>query len=383
MPRTGDRIKPLRFLITGGGTGGHIYPALAVAGGLRDRHPEAEIIYVGTDRGLEAKLVPKAGFEFYAVPAQGLKRQLNLANLLVPWRAGKGYLMSRRLIRQFAPHVVVGTGGYVCGPVVMAASRQGIPTFIHEQNALPGLTNRLLSRFADRTAVTFVDAVKQFPPKARVILTGLPVRPEILQADRKTARKTLSIGESEQVLLSFGGSQGARSINKALIATVQHYAFQKGTRLFHASGPKGYSELLDDLAARGLNIEAIPNVTIASYFYEIADLLAAADLVVCRAGASTLAEITVLGCPSILIPYPFATANHQEHNAQALARRGAAVAVRDSELDEGRLHETIVELLSNPHKLAALGRASREMGKPRALDNILDVVERLAGGQTR
>lgn len=373
----------MRFLITGGGTGGHIYPALAIAGGLRDRYPEAEIIYVGTDRGLEAELVPKAGFEFYSVPAQGLKRKLSLSNLLVLWRAAKGYQLSRALIREFGPQVVIGTGGYVCGPVVMAAVRQGVPTFIHEQNALPGLTNRLLSRFADRTAVTFVDAVKHFPPKARVILTGLPVRPEVLAADRRAARKRLAIEESDKVLLSFGGSQGARSINKALLATVQHYAFQPGIRLFHASGPKGFAEFQDDLAERGLYIEAIPNLTVAPYFYEIADLLAAADLVVCRAGASTLAEITVLGCPSILIPYPFATANHQEYNAQALVRRGAAVAVKDRELDGELLRETVVNLLSSSHKLAAFAQASREMGKPRALDNILDVVERLAAGQTR
>lgn len=378
MPTYADE---LRVVITGGGTGGHIYPALAIAQGLRERHPKARIIYVGTESGLEAELVPKAGFEFFPIPGQGLKRRLTPANLKAIWHALRGYQRAARLIREFAPHVAVGTGGYVCGPVILAAARRGVPTFIHEQNAFPGLTNRLLSRFADRTAVTFLEASKYFPRRARVVLTGLPVRPEILAADRRTARTKLGLGAGERMLLSFGGSQGARSLNRAMVDTVEYYATRPGTRLFHATGPKGYAGFMDDLARRGVDPDSIPHVTIVPYFYEIAELLAASDLVVSRAGASTLAEITALGRPAILIPYPFATGNHQEHNARALADRGAALVIRDSELTGEVLREKITALLSAPHRLDELARASREAGKPHALDNILSLVERLADGQ--
>lgn len=378
MPTHGDR---LRVLITGGGTGGHIYPALAIAQGLRERYAAARIIYVGSEGGLEADLVPKAGFEFFAIPAQGLKRKLTPANLMAVWRAVRGYQRSARLVREFAPHVAVGTGGYVCGPVILAAARRRVPTLIHEQNALPGLTNRLLSRFTDRTAVTFLEASKYFPRRARVVLTGLPVRPEILAADRQAARKRLGLKAGELMVLSFGGSQGARSLNQAMVDTVEYYATRPDTRLFHATGPNGYAAFLDDLARRGVDPDSVPHVTIAPYFYAIAELLAASDLVVCRAGASTLAELTVLGRPSILIPYPYATGNHQEHNAQALADRGAALVIRDGELTGEALRQTITALLSAPRRLEELARASREMGKPHALDTILALVERLADGQ--
>lgn len=375
------RGDALRVLITGGGTGGHIYPALAIAAGLRERYSGVRIIYAGREGGLEADLVPKAGFDFYAVPARGLERRLTPANLTAVWHAVCGYRRAARLVREFAPHVAVGTGGYVCGPVILAAARRRVPTFIHEQNALPGLTNRLLSRFADRTAVTFPEAAKYFSGRARVILTGLPVRPEILTADRGTARRKLGLGAGKKMLLSFGGSQGARSLNRAMVDTVEYYADRTDVRLFHATGPAGYGAFMDDLGRRGVNPDKLSHVTIAPYFYEIAGLMAASDLVVSRAGASTLAELTVLGCPAVLIPYPFATGNHQEHNARALADRGAALMIRDADLTGAALWQTVAALLSDRDRLHALARASREMGKPRALDTILSVVKRLADGQ--
>lgn len=370
-----------RVLITGGGTGGHIYPALAIAGGLRERYPGTRILYMGSTGGLEADLVPGAGYDFVAIPAQGLQRKLSPANLTAVWRAVGGYRRTAGVIRDFAPHAAVGTGGYVCGPVILAAARRRIPTFIHEQNALPGLTNRLLSRYADRTAVSFPEAAKYFSPRARVILTGLPVRPEILNADRKAARAELGLAAGQKMLLSFGGSQGARSINRALADTVVYYADRPGVRLYHATGPREYEGFMETLARRGVHPEALPHVTIAPYFYEIATLMAAADLVVARAGASTLAELTVLGRPAILIPYPFATGNHQEHNAQALVDRGAAVMIPDADLTGEGLRETIAGLLADPARRRSLAAASKGMGKPRALDTICGVVKRLADGQ--
>lgn len=368
----------MRVIIAGGGTGGHIYPALAIAGGLRQRHPEAEILYVGTSRGMEADLVPRAGFPFTTIPVAGLKRRLSPSNLLTLWQAGQGFLASRAILHEFVPHVVVGTGGYVCGPVILAAALSRIPTLIHEQNALPGLTNRLLSRFATKTALTFIEARRHLPARARVILTGLPVRPEILDTRREEARAALGAGPEDLVLVSFGGSLGAQSINNAYRDVVCAFAGRAGFKLFHATGEQGYEAFLEGLRAAGLDPESLPNVTVAPYFHAIAGFLAAADLVVCRAGASTIAELTVLGLPSILIPYPYATGNHQEYNARALERRGAAVVIRDADLDGAELVAKITSLTADRERRLAMAAAARTLGKPRALENLLDAIDRLA-----
>lgn len=368
---------PVRVIIAGGGTGGHIYPALAIAQGLRQRHPGARILYVGTRQGMEAELVPQAGLSFSAIPAAGLKRRLSAANLMAVWRAGQGLCASGKLLRDFAPQAVVGTGGYVCGPVVLAAALARIPTLIHEQNALPGLTNRILSRVATKTALTFIEARRYFPKRARVILTGLPVRPEVMCVKRDEARASLGISPGEFVLVSFGGSRGAQAINKAYREVVRVLGGRPGFRLFHATGEHGHQAFLDEIRASGLDPANLSNVTIAPYFHAIAGLLAAADLVVCRAGASTIAELCVLGLPSILIPYPYATGNHQEHNARALERRSAALVIRDADLNGADLTARVLSLAEDGEKRAVMAAAARSLGKPRALENILDAADRL------
>lgn len=369
----------MRIIVTGGGTGGHIYPALAVAEGIRQRHPGAEVLYVGTEGGLEAGIVSRFGLAFRAIPGAGLKRSLTPKNLLAILRAGQGLAASRALVRRFQPDVVVGTGGYVCGPVVLAAALQGFRTLIHEQNAVPGLTNRVLSRYADRTAITFVEAVKHFPRRARIILTGLPVRPEILAVNREDSRRRLGLAANEFVVVSFGGSRGARSLNMALVSVVQALHGRGGWRLYHATGTAGVEEFRHTLEAAGEVPWGEENIVIAPYFYNISTLLAAADLVVCRAGASTIAELTVLGLPGILVPYPYATGKHQEYNARALAERGAAIVIHDRELTGVRLLATIKQLRNEPATLSAMGRAAKSLAKPRALDNLLDSIEKLAG----
>lgn len=388
----------MRIIITGGGTGGHIYPALAIAEGIRRRHPEAELLYVGTERGLEAEIVPRSGYNFRAVPAAGLKRSPTPRNLLAVLLAGQGLLASWTLVRHFHPDVVVGTGGYVCGPVVLAAALQGIKTLIHEQNAVPGLTNRILSRFADRTAITFMDAVKYFPRRARIVLTGLPVRPEILAVKREESRKKLGLSKDEFVVVSFGGSRGARSLNLALVPVVQALSRLPGWKLFHAAGTVGFEEFRQALevtchsqwvhgstVSDGCSVigDSGSIAVISPYFHDIATLLGAADLVVCRAGASTIAELTVLGLPGILAPYPYATGNHQEFNARALSERGAAVLIHDREMTGELLLSTIMSLRNEPRKLAIMGQASRSLAKPWALNNLLDSIEKLAGAKKK
>lgn len=370
-------VKIMRIVVAGGGTGGHIYPALAIARGVKERHPEAEILYVGNNQGMEADIVPKEGLPFKGLPGAGLQRKLSGRNLLVLWRTGLGFWQATRILKSWKPDVVIGTGGYVCGPVVLAAALSRIPTLIHEQNAFPGITNRILSRFVDRVAVTFKESIKYFPRSCKVILTGLPVRPAILCATRAEGLRKLGLEAGRFLLLSFGGSRGARSINKAMVAVIKQFSGDTRLNILHVTGSSGYGEFLEDCAAAGIELDNTGNVTIKSYLYNMQDALAAADLVISRAGAATCAEITALGIPSILIPYPYASENHQEHNARALEKEGAALVFLDRELNGDLLCSQIAGLLENSAKMSAMAEASRKMGKTHALEDIIDCIDEL------
>ncbi|MBM7855939.1 UDP-N-acetylglucosamine--N-acetylmuramyl-(pentapeptide) pyrophosphoryl-undecaprenol N-acetylglucosamine transferase [Desulfohalotomaculum tongense] len=365
----------MRVIVTGGGTGGHIYPALAIAKGIKSRHPGAELLYVGTNRGLESDIVPKEGYAFKTIKVSGFQRQLTLKNLKVLWQAGQGMWQAVNLVRRFKPDIVIGTGGYVCGPVVMAGVLHRIPTLIHEQNALPGMTNRILSRFVSSVAVTFEDSIKRFPSKARIKLTGLPVRPEIFSCDKDKAYSEFGLDRNKPVVLVFGGSRGARSINMAMVKVVQELQNQRGIQVLHATGRAGYDEYIKTLSSKGISLVNTGNITTVPYLYNMQNALAVASLVVCRAGAATLAELTALGLPSILIPYPYAAENHQEYNARALAERGAAIMIRDAELTGELLLEYINRLLSSPGELAGMARESSLLGRPKALEDILDLID--------
>jgi UDP-N-acetylglucosamine--N-acetylmuramyl-(pentapeptide) pyrophosphoryl-undecaprenol N-acetylglucosamine transferase len=272
---------------------------------------------MGTTAGMEADIVPKEGFPFRGIDAAGLERKLSPRNLLVIWKAWRGLRQAGKIIRSWGPDAVIGTGGYVCGPVILAAALKRIPTLIHEQNALPGITNRLLARFAGRVAVTFAASAAYFSQKEKVRLTGLPVRPEILASDKSAGLKNLGFEESRFFLLSFGGSRGARTINKAMAEVIKTFAGDPRLNILHVTGTTGYREFIEDCAAAGIDPAQVGNLRVAPYIYNMQDALAA-DLVISRAGAATLAELTALGIPSILIPYPYAAENHQEFNARAL-----------------------------------------------------------------
>ncbi len=367
----------MHFVVTGGGTGGHIYPALAIARGLLEKYPGSEVLYIGRAGGLEADLVPKANLPFCSIPLSGLKRSLSPRNLLVFWQAARGILLARKILADFRPQVVVGTGGYVCGPVVLAAALLGIPTLIHEQNALPGLTNRLLSRFVSQVALTFDEARQYLPRKSRVKVTGLPVRPEVLTWQRNEARRAMGIPQDVRLVLSFGGSQGARSINLAMIQVCKEFAGRDGIYILHVTGSGQYEDFLARAGEAGLDITKNGNIIFVPYLDEMPRALAAADLAICRAGAATLAELTVVGLPAILIPYPYAANNHQEYNARSLERAGAALVIRDRDLTGPLLAEKLAGLLAQPAKISAMAEASRRLGRSRALAEILDLIDNL------
>jgi len=362
----------LRFIITGGGTGGHIYPALAIAKGLREKYPQAKILYVGKEKGLEANLAPAAGFAFRSIAVKGLKRSVSLENFLVLGQAGIGFFQAWRIITQFKPSAVIGTGGYVCGPVLMAAIFLRVPTMIHEQNALPGITNRILARFAGLVAISFAGAARHFPRGSRIKLTGLPVQPEFLQDGREQARQALGLPAGGFLVVSFGGSQGARSINRVMPEVIKKFKDRKDVHFLHATGAGHYEEF-----SRGFTTPENGNNTIKPYLYEMPQVLAAADLVICRAGAATLAELTATGVPAILIPYPYATGNHQEFNARFLEKAGAAIVIKDGLLTGAMLANQIENLLGDPGNLERMAGASKQLGRPQALKDILESLEGL------
>jgi len=368
----------MRVLVTGGGTGGHIYPALAIARGITEKNPRAEILYVGTAKGMEADIVPRAGLPFRTITVEGLTRKLSVKAFVTLLKTCKGCFDAFKIIRGFKPSVVVGTGGYVCGPVVLIASLLGIPTLIHEQNAYPGITNKLLARFVKKVAVTFPESRKYFPAKAEVVLTGLPVRPEIKMTERETAVRALGLDKDKFTVLTVGGSRGARSINKAMIGVISQTANRPDIQIIHMTGKLGFDETVAEIKTAGIELVNGGNITVEPYLYNMDEALAAADLVICRAGAATIAEITVRGLPTVLIPYPYASDNHQEHNARALAKNGAALMILDRDLTGETLWDMVRELYQDPPGLAAMGQASLKLGKPDALLHLVDIVDALA-----
>jgi UDP-N-acetylglucosamine--N-acetylmuramyl-(pentapeptide) pyrophosphoryl-undecaprenol N-acetylglucosamine transferase len=376
----GEKVFEMRIMITGGGTGGHIYPALAIARGLREKYPAAEILYVGTAAGMEADIVPKAGYALKTVTVEGLPRKITPRALVTLGKLLKGIWQSLAVVRSFAPDVVIGTGGYVCGPVVLAAAICRRPTLIHEQNAYPGITNKLLARLVSRVMVSFPESVKYFPAQARITVTGLPVRPEILAAEREAGLKRLGLAGDKLTLLVFGGSRGARSINRAMVAAAKTFAGRPGLQVLHVTGTQGYEETLAELAAEGIALDKVGNIRVEPYLYNMQDALAAADMVVCRAGAATLAELTVLGRPAMLIPYPYAAENHQEYNARALVDRGAALLCKDSELNGQMLTKVVSELLEDRQALENMAAAAKAVGRPQALAEIIKCVAEVLAG---
>ncbi|MEG2522025.1 MAG: undecaprenyldiphospho-muramoylpentapeptide beta-N-acetylglucosaminyltransferase [Anaerovoracaceae bacterium] len=325
----------MKVIMTGGGTGGHIYPAIAIADRIVDRNPQAEILFVGTERGLEKELVPKNGYQIKFIDIAGISRKNPLKNVSVAKKYFKAKKDAKKIIQEFKPDVVIGTGGYVCGPVVKVAAQMGIRTCIHEQNATPGLTNKMLSNYVDTVFISFLDAGKKFKHKDKHILSGNPVRDEFFKARKNTSREKLGISADEFVLLSFGGSQGAGRINKAMLEVVEKYNGVEGVTVVFATGKYYYKAINAELEDRNIKIE--DNIRVLEYIDDMPTYLSAADLVVGRSGALTVSEIAVCGKPSILIPSPNVTGNHQMFNAKAIADKGGALILEEADLVDGAL----------------------------------------------
>ncbi|HLM58224.1 MAG TPA: undecaprenyldiphospho-muramoylpentapeptide beta-N-acetylglucosaminyltransferase [Pyrinomonadaceae bacterium] len=356
----------MRVLIAAGGTGGHIYPGIAVANEAKRRDPDSVVRFVGTARGLETRLVPKAGFELSLIESAGLK-SVGLAGqlrglMLLP----RSFLAARRLIREFRPDVAVGAGGYVSGPVLMTAALMRVPTLVMESNALPGFTNRRLAMFVDAAAVSFEESLSYFRGKG--VVTGNPVRREFFEIKRK-GREPGSFS-----VLVFGGSQGARAINEAMAAALPHMEAQRGRlRVVHQTGEADFEKVRAGYEAAGWGDAA----DVRKYIDDMVASFAAADLVVCRAGATTTAELIAAGKAALMVPFPFAADDHQRKNAEALQAAGAAVMILQQEATGERLAREIVGLVENPDRVTGMEKNARRLARGDAAAAAVDLMEKL------
>ncbi len=364
----------MKVLFACGGTGGHINPALAVAGALKQRDPSSEILFVGSPSGMEANLVPRAGFDFAPMKVKGFQRKLSFSNIknnfmALVFLAGASR-RAKEILDAFCPDIVLGTGGYASGPMVYTAAKRGVPTLTHEQNAYPGVTTRVLSKSVDKVLLS-VDAAREYlKGGADCVLTGNPVRREFFTQDRSKIRREMGI-DDKICVLSFGGSLGAQRLNEAIAALIAHN--RKNKRIFHihATGSYGaeiFPKLLQDA---GVDPGDTENLDIREYIYDMPRCFAAADLVICRCGASTLSELEASGKASILVPSPNVAANHQFHNAQVLARHNAAVVIEEKDLTPQRLAGEFDRLVQDSGTLAALGRNAAKLAVADADERIL------------
>jgi UDP-N-acetylglucosamine--N-acetylmuramyl-(pentapeptide) pyrophosphoryl-undecaprenol N-acetylglucosamine transferase len=356
----------MRIVIAGGGTGGHLFPGIAIAEEFLRRDDKAQIIFIGTKKGIEGKLLGQLGYELRTIEIEGVKGRGLKAMVRSAYQVPQSMWQSRRVLKQFNPHIVIGVGGYASGPAVLTAHFMGIPTAIAEQNALPGITNRILGKFVKVIFVTYAQTQTWFP-KRKVIISGNPVRAAFV------AGRYVEKGKKDfWQLLVFGGSQGAVTINKAMINMLSQLQKMKNKiRVMHQTGTKQLEKVRQAYEKFGIKAKVMP------FIVDMAGAYAAADLIVCRAGATSLAEITASGKAAILIPYPWAANDHQTKNAQAMADAEAAVVINESELTSGKLFGALENLLSDEKKLKKLEKNSARLGNINAAANIVDACIKL------
>lgn len=371
----------MKILFATGGTAGHINPALAVASYIRETHSDAEIMFIGTADHMESRLVPDAGFDFRTIDISGFRRSFSPSaishNIKTVSRLIKSSGESKKIIREFNPDVVVGFGGYVSGPVLQAAVKLGIPTCIHEQNAYPGITNKTLAKEVDTVMLTVEDAKNHLEVKNNVSVTGLPVRGELLRADKQMARAQLGIPDNKYLVLSFGGSLGAKPLNEAMYSILINSAENGKYCHIHSVGTNG-SDFLEQFEKDGFVNGRKGTVEVRQYIDNMDVCMAAADLVIGRAGASSLSEIEAMGKASILIPSPYVAENHQYHNAMALVNRNAGFVIEEKELSDKVLSDKIDELLSNPALLREVETNAKKMAVNDSREKIAEIILTLA-----
>lgn len=359
----------MKVIIAAAGTGGHINPGIAIANKIREMEPNSKVIFIGTNRGLEVDLVPRAGYELKTINAYGIERKITLENIKNLYSTIRSIKEAKKIIKEFSPDIVIGTGGYICMPVIIAANKMKIPTLLHESNAFPGVSVKLLSKKVDEVLVGFEDAKERLPKAKKVVVTGNPtkIKKNNFTSDKRALIiKNIGLQVDKPIVLVFGGSQGAKSINESFIDIINNKK-NANYQIIWATGPTQYEEIKEKL---NMDIEHIPNVKIIPYIYNMEEVMSAVDLVICRSGAMTITEISIIGKPAIFIPFPYATENHQEYNAKVLEKVGAAKIILDKNLNANILNSEIESIIGNKETL-------RKMSNNTAKTAIFDATDRI------
>jgi len=365
--------KRVTILLAGGGTGGHLYPAIALAQEFQRRR-DADIVFVGTSYGIENRVLPTYPYVFKKIAIRGLQRKLSLANLLFPFRLLLSLLQCGLIVARHRPAVIIGTGGYVSGPALMVGIVFNVPTVIQEQNSYPGLVNRLLGKRVNQVHVTFKESMKYFRGQKAIYLSGNPVRGEFNTKTPQQARQVFGLAADKTTLFIFGGSQGAHAINQLMLQCLAELLRNPDLQILWAAGSHDFEETQKAVQAHA------GRVSVREYIDDMPSAYAAADLAICRSGASTLSEIAICGLPAILIPLPHSAAGHQEYNARTVADAGAAVMLLEDTLSKDTLMAEIEQLLRDPDKLRAMSAAQRRLARPQAAHDIVTTAEQLFSG---
>lgn len=364
----------MRVIFAGGGTGGHINPAISIADYIKLREEDFEALFVGTRRGLETKLVPKAGYDIEYIDVEGFSRKNMLKNVKIGMKLFKAVSDCKRMIKRFKPDCIVCTGGYVSGPVVMAAGALGVPSLIHEQNVYPGLTVKGAEKYVKYLALSFDETVNEMKRKEKCVVTGNPIREEILKADYNKSREKLGI--KRPLVLIFGGSLGADRINNTVIDILDRLSKDNKLEVIFGTGDRNYEKLIKAVNEKGIKLNK--HIQVVPYINNMADAMAASDLVVARSGAITVSEIAALGRPSILIPSPNVVRNHQEQNAREFEKNGAAAVITEAELTPDVLYDKINSMIADKAGMKDMSESLKKMAKTDALDKLYDLVKDMA-----
>ena len=369
----------MKVIIAAAQTGGHINPGIAIANKIKKENKNARIMFIGTTRGLENDLVPRAGFDLKTIEAYGINRKISITNIKNMFKTLKGLGEAKKIVKEYKPDIVIGTGGFICGPVLMAAKKYKIPTVLHESNAFPGVAVKLLSKKVDTILLGFEDAKKRLPNAKKIVITGTPTKikkVQISQLQKEKMIEELGLKKDLPIVLVFGGSQGAQSINSTLIDIIKG-SENKNYQIIWASGPKQYDIIKEKLKENKIDINKIEKVKILPYIYNMEEMMNLVDVVISRSGAMTITEVAVTGKPAIFIPFPFATENHQEYNAKVLENVGAAKIILDKDLNKETLSNALNEILKDKNKLAQMSKNAEKVAISDVEDKIYNEIKKL------
>ena len=369
----------MRVIVAAAGTAGHINPGIAIANKIKEEEKNSKIIFIGTTRGLENDLVPRAGYELKTIEAYGLSKKLSIDNIKKILTTLKATEKARKIIREFKPDIIIGAGGYICGPVVWAAKKEKVPVILHESNAFPGKAVKMLAPKAETVLVSFEEAKERIPNAKKIVFTGTPVKIErrnYTEQQKNDILKQVKLKNKLPIILIFGGSQGAQKINEAIIGIILN-KLNQNYQIMWATGPKQYDIIKSELEKKDLSINNIPNTKIVPYIYNMEEIMNIADVIVSRSGAMTITEISNLGKPSILIPLPNVSQNHQLYNAKVLEKVGAAKIILNDELNQTSLNLEIENIIKDPQIMYKMGELALLKSVKNVQNNIYKEIEKI------